>query len=199
MRRLILAAPFIWFLTLPATGDAQAVYDMIELRTPSDYCEMLDNQPGLIAVTVHHIFTVGGLGARFRVEPGAGVTFTYVSETHHFANTLGNTQTGVEVCYDACAAPNDSPLITIYYLSYGTSGPCSELRVVPHPSAETVEVINCGGAPVAAWARGIVLNPSLLCSPCERATMFPGTPKYFNCEPLPTRTSTWGRVKALYR
>lgn len=199
MKTLALLTPLLCFLTMPPTTDAQRVYDMIQLRTPSNYCEMLDNQPGLIAVTVHHHFTVGGLAARFRVVPGPGVTLVYVSETHHFANTIGNTQTGVEVCYGACAAPNDTPLITIYYLAFGTSSPCAELRVVPHPAAEAVEVINCAGTPVSAWARGIFLNPSLLCSPCETATMFPGTPKYFSCEPLAMQASTWGAVKALYR
>jgi hypothetical protein len=199
MKTLALLTPLLSFLTVPPTTGAQVVYDMIQLRTPTNSCEMLDDQPGLIAVTVHHHFTLGGLATRFRVESGPGVTWTYVSETHHFANTIGNTQTGVEVCYGACEAPNHAPVITIYYLASGTSGPCSQLKVVPHPSAETVEVITCDGAPIRAWARGIFLNPSPLCSPCETSTMLPGTPKYFGCEPLATQASTWGGVKALYR
>lgn len=124
----------------------------------------------------------------------------YAGETHHFVNTVGNSQTGVQVCYGECLIPGNSPLISINYLSFGTSSSCAEFRVVPHPDAEAIEVIDCGGTPKSAWGGVIFVNPSVVCNDCPgTVNMFPGTAKYFSCEPLRVETSSWGAIKALYQ
>jgi hypothetical protein len=201
MKTSIRVACSLFSLLAIATARAQPVVDLLRPNdTATGYCEAFDNQPGVHTINVYHRFTGGALAARFRVEAGPGVTMIYAGETHPFSSTVGNSQSGIEVCYGTCLAPGDIPLVTISYLSFGTSAPCSELRVVPHPAAEVVETMDCNGTPQNVWGGVLLINPSVLCADCEgTATRFPGTPESFSCAPLAAQASTWGTIKALYR
>lgn len=161
-------------------------------------CTIRDWAPGVRTVYVLHRFNVGATASRFRVQTGPGATLTYVSEQHHFASTFGNTQDGISICYGACSV-GDLLLATITYLGYGTSSNCSEIRVVPHPLAQTVEAIACEGNPVRASIRDLAIYPVNGGCGCPPAESYPGSPQVFSCVPVPVASSTWGAIKAMYR
>lgn len=120
---------------------------------------------------------------------------TYLSETHPFAMSIGNTQTGLSVCYGECQLVAVL-VVAINYMSYETDQPCSDVLIVPHPDAETVEVVDCSGLPAAAFVREVTIGG--ICA-CPSPRTFQGTPQSFDCQPLPVESKTWGAVKALYR
>jgi hypothetical protein len=161
-------------------------------------CYLEDFGPGVKTLHVLHLFDPGSTAVRFKIETGPGVTLTYLSEVHHFASTEGNTQDGIAICYESCGEGTNQPLVSISYMSYGTSSDCSRILVVPHPAAQTVDAVGCDGIPMWLFAGDLVIERTTSCG-CGDAHGFPGTPELFDCNPVPVATSTWGAIKALYR
>jgi len=159
-------------------------------------CEIAD-LPGEKTVYVVHRFNPGMNAARFKIESGPGVTMTYVSETHYFASTLGNTQDGISVCYDTCTLGNQL-IASITYMAYGTSSQCSRIRIVPHPSAQTVEAIKCNGVATRTYVEDLVVRLTGACG-CGDTYGFAGAAQVFGCLPVAVENMTWGAIKALYR
>jgi hypothetical protein len=93
-------------------------------------CTISDLTVGTRTLYVVHAFNAGMVASRFKIEPGPGVTMTYLSETHFFSKTLGNTQDGISVCYGECTT-GDQLIASIDYMAYGTSSSCSQMLVVP--------------------------------------------------------------------
>jgi hypothetical protein len=171
---------------------------VIQVVDEGDACETPDGTPGVRTLRVYHDFAIIASGSRFRIEAGPGVTMTYLSEVHHFPMTIGNTQDGITICYDACLGPSIL-VATMNYMAYGTSELCSEIRVVPHPDAETVEAMRCDGTALRAYVSDLVIRtPGGSCG-CAGGHVFPGTPRLIDCSPSPLEPTTWGRIKALYR
>lgn len=164
-----------------------------------DYCVMGNDQgPGLRTAFVGLAFNIGASAARFKLMSGPGVTMTYVSESTPYASS-GDTQDGIAICFNTCLV-GPVTIATVTYMSHATDERCSELRVVPHPEAETVEVATCDGATVAAYSIDmIIIPPSTPPCPCPAVRLYPGTPMPFDCSTVATENTTWGRVKALYR
>ncbi len=169
----------------------------IELSATKVYyfCQGSDD-PGKVIVYARMSFNLGSTAVRFKVQANPELTWTYLTETPLFPTFVGNTQTGIEICFEQCNMDAQAPLVRIEYMAYGTSAICSgRLFVVPHPSAETVDVINCNGVPSAAITLPLVVGG--ICA-CPSARSYPGTPHVFDCMAVLTRTSTWGAIKALY-
>lgn len=173
--------------------------------TPFNYHCLLNNDggPGLREVYIRLSFNPGTTAARFMLVPTPGATMTYLSESVPFSHT-GNTQSGITICFGSCLNVSQVNLIaTITYMSYGTDARCSELRVVPYPGEEVVEVMNCTGGAVSAYVADLQLLPQVLPFPipcdCQGYHRFSGVPQVFDCQPLASESATWGRVKALYR
>lgn len=157
-----------------------------------------DTGPGIRTVYVRHEFNIGATASRFKLAMGPGATMTYISESHSLGMTAGNTQDGISVCYGACM-PGALVVATVTYMFNGSTANCSRLSVVPHPSAETVEVIGCTGVPeIASTSDLYVLAPGAICG-CPSPQVFAGTPQSFDCSPVSTESVTWGAIKALYR
>ncbi len=155
--------------------------------------------PGLRTIYVRHTFNPGSIASRFKVMAGPGATMTYLSETHPFLSTEGNSQSGLSVCYGACI-PGDVLVASIAYFSSGTDENCSKLLVVPHPLAETVEVLDCAEQPAAAFVRDLHIRaPGGVPCGCPVGHGFQGVARQFDCSPVPTAGRTWGAIKALYR
>jgi hypothetical protein len=171
---------------------------------PFGYDCLLNNDPGpgLRTVFVRLSFNPGSTGARFKLVLGPGATMTYVSESISYSY-VGNTQTGISICFGSCLQGGQVQVIaTVTYMSYGTDERCSELRLAPHPDAETVEVMDCNATPVTAWCADLQLltyPPVAFPCPCTDYHKFPGNPHQFDCKPVSVENSTWGRVKALYK
>jgi len=163
------------------------------------FCTLQDS-PGLRTVYVVQEFSLGTTAVRFKIVSDPSITMTYVSETHPFAHSLGNTQEGLSVCFDDMCLTGTTIVAEIKYMGYGTSAPCSFIRVVPHPLAETLDMMDCAFNPQAMSAYRLEVPGG--CNYCVShmgpPDSYPGTPMGFGCEPLPTRASTWGRIKSLY-
>jgi hypothetical protein len=177
-------------------GNAQEVHGTLTLHGEFQSCYVVDDGPGLKTVYVTHNFIPGATAVRFRVQP-YGSTMIYVSETHNFPMTVGNAQDGMSVCYGSCLL-GPIPVATLTYMSYGTSAPCGQLEIVPHPAAEVPEVVLCDGRTVQTAAQDVNAGTNVYCG-CPEINAFPGAPRAFDCEPLAVHASTWGGIKALYR
>ncbi len=161
-------------------------------------CFILDNGPAMRTVSVRLLFNGGSTAVRFRIEPSPGATMTLVSESHPIAATVGDVTSGISICYAPCTG-GTLVLATVTYMTYGTSTTCSQLRVVPHPDAQTVEQIDCFGIPKSIPVQDLVIFRELGDCLCPDARNVPGTPAMFDCTPVAIATSTWGAIKALYR
>ena len=161
-------------------------------------CTLLNNQgQGLRNVYILLGFNSGASAARFAVAPGPGATMVYISESSPYPS-IGNTKDGISICFGSCLT--GEPLIaTVTFLSLTTDATCSQIRVIPHPGAETLEVRKCNGSTVSAYALDLqIVPPATMPCPCPTPHLFPGTPSAFDCTPVRTESTTWGHIKALY-
>lgn len=161
-------------------------------------CILWDDTPGEKQVYIVHTLIPCAMGSRFKVVQSPGVTLTYVSEQIHVGYSVGNTQTGISLCY---APLTETPLLlaTLTYTGPGTSVAGSEIKVVDHPESGTIEVIDCFGGSGAAEGGNLILNCSIFDCSCSITSYgLPQTPFDF-CQPVSTEATTWGAVKALYQ
>ena len=198
-RRSRLAVASAILVSVIAIGFSRAHAGVIELseRDIPDGCAHIDT-PGLMTIYVFHSIVSGATGCRFRIQAGPGMTMTYVSETHDFPMTIGDTQTGMTVCYDTCLPGPYYRLATLTYVAYGTST-CAELEIVPHPDAETVEEKDCNYQSGPALVQNLKVSAFSVCATCPPVFSYAGNGRPFDCAPLAVEQTTWGRVKALYR
>jgi len=189
----------VLIVTLSA-ADSGAVEGSIAIsgQPNTNWCTLTDSGPAIRTVYVLHTFSLGAIASRFRIMNGPGATLTYLSETHPFASTIGDTQTGVSICYGGCFS-GEHLIATVTYMGYGTSGLCSKLLVVPHPLSQTVEAINCNFDPVPTYVQDLAINTATGTCGCPLVHSFPGAAQAFTCDPVATQPTTWGSVKALYR
>lgn len=161
------------------------------------FCSVHDNTVGMRTVHVIHFPNPGTTASRFKLVADAGVSMTYVSETNHVGTAMGNTQEGIAVCYGSCLAGADL-LVSVSYMAFGTSENCSQIRIVPHPSAETVDAIRCDNTPVGSYVSDLYVTAVLGDCGCPPIHAFQGSPSLFGCQATPTQASSWGAIKALY-
>ena len=176
MRHLAIGA-LILTLAFPARADS-----MWKLQIFSDAAltesSINDDAPRIVTLYVVESgsFT-GATGSRFSTEPNAGFTGVWLGDDSQFA-TFGSSPTDVGIGYGACIPP-PILVLTMTYELFGTSAPCSGLRIAPPDGS--------------IW----VVAPDVDCSFMEGIITDLGTLQV-NC-PTATQPTTWGRVKALYR
>jgi hypothetical protein len=180
----------------PAIAQLEGSIFLSALSTNWD-CELMDATPGLHTVHVIHSLSPGAKGSRFRIAAGPGMTMTYVSEVHSFPMTVGNTQSGISICYGDCLA-GDFVVASITYSGYGTSSHCSRIQVVGHPASGQVEAKRCDDVSVRMAVEDLAVSAFVGGCGCPSPRSIPGTPQYFDCVPVPVATRTWGAIKALY-
>ena len=193
----------VLLLLLAIGAPRQTRADSIVVGSPVSGCHISDHEPRVHTLDVVHMFNPGSLSSRFKIVVDPALTLSYASESHAVPGTLGTFHDGVTICYGSCAV-GDVFLGTISYQGYGTSTDCGFVRVVPHPAAETLDVVTCGDEAKAVYTLLLEVSPPGLdsCNNCTShtdLTGYNGTPQLFGCEPLPTSMSTWGAIKALYR
>lgn len=139
--------------------------------------ELTDDSLRLVDIYIGHVDHIGVTGSQFKVEPTEGFTGTWISETSPWAPfTIGQSLSGISISYQACI-DDDILVVKATYWLQGTSSPCSGLRVTRVPPTPQVLCVGCNFVEL----------------PCDP----PGDLRV-NC-PVSTQTTTWGRVKALYR
>jgi len=124
---------------------------------------------------VHDMF--GGTGIRFRIAPSAGFTGVWLSETSPFV-TVGNSGSDLSIGYGSCLF-GPVLVLTVTYQFFGTSSACSEAHISPPPGFGCVLAASYGCAFVEICVYDLGVLP-------------------VNC-PIAVESTTWGRVKALYR
>jgi hypothetical protein len=182
----------------PAILSAQAGFVGVYDDTLMNRCQIYDS-PGVLEIYV----MFGGApmdGVRFKIEATAGMTMTYLSETHHVPVLEGDTQTGITFCLDE---PRYPPILlaTVRYLADGTSDTCSEILVVPHPESNTIDVTYGDFVGFTFGKRTIVRLDAWCGMPyCGEAIYYgPPASPYDFCEPVHTQQVSWGEVKSMYR
>lgn len=132
---------------------------------------------------------------RFRLVDDSGLNFTYVNESifvdyEHILGYSGNTQDGIEIdcAYDSGWDPIEPDrilLAMIDYVATVTPDSCTALRFAPHPDANSQSIEIQGLDDV--WRPPTHIF-DLEVVPCGGW-----------CLLVPTKGSTWGAIKTLYR
>ncbi len=200
MKTMVLCAVFLVLTVQLAV--AQEGFSLFTLET-SDYCEGPPSDPyqfcnctilsttGPVTVYVFHRVREGTVFStrkiRFRVVADAELLWTYVGETIPVDDNLirgytGNTQDGIEI--DCAYGGGNRLLAIIEYTASAYPPGCTGLRARPHPNSTTGSVEFEGSDGV--W-RVPTYVLDLLAYPCGGWCL------------VPTKTSTWGAIKALYQ
>jgi hypothetical protein len=148
-------------------------------------CDVTD-VAGLVTVYVFHINTIGSTASQFKILPSAGVTMTHLADNSAFL-TIGNSQTGIAIAYQACFT-GPLEILSMSYLGSGTSVACSDLTVVEDPTANPpgLFVTDCASPPNKLIGLGstAIINDDGGC-PCP--------------DIVPVEETSWGQIKAIYR
>ena len=182
-----------------AAGTVHAQSDYIGIFTDGSYdnCEFSDDSPDTLTAYVVHKnmpFSTGSRASRFQVRSGGGFTGTWISEQvasyawYSDPLAIGNSQDGVAVAYILCL-PSPILIVTVKYWCVGTSPPCSYLEVVPDPKSinDSIESVDCDyNLVLSTEGRRLYFNSDGTCDCAEGIS-------------TATESTTWGRVKALYR
>ncbi len=172
---------------LPAVGLCQFNVLNIFSDAQGTNCLVSDIQPGIITVYVFHS-TIGATASQFRIATDAGFTGSYIS--HQVASPfleMGTPPVDYSVAYCCFCYTGSFLVATISYLGLGTSAPCSHISIEPAPTSPIpgeVAVIDCDFELAVPNTSG------------------PAVVNYTNCAAWcigATESSTWGRIKALYR
>lgn len=143
-------------------------------------CTLSDAAPGVVSVYV--AMTVSDADwVRFRVAASSGFTGVWLSDASPFF-LLGSSQTDLGVAFNNCLG-GTFLVLTMAYQLFGTST-CSELAIAPPVGFPVPFFDSCFFAEYPLW------HNSPLHVNCDGS---------LDCNPVPVESSTWGRVKALYR
>ena len=152
---------------------------------PLGYCcgIPLPSQGTIVTIHVVHVLTTDVSGVRFSAPKPECFGATFISDSHPFSLTTGDSQTQVTVDYGYC---HPGAVINVLSMNYLITSPTSACCLY---APQSVEVFDCSGGAVAALGDLEALNPGPGCSGgCDNPC---GTP-------LPTEATTWGAVKSLY-
>jgi hypothetical protein len=167
MKRLIIIVLAIILFSSPTLAQPGSIALLSDAGGTN--CNLFDQVPGLVTVYVFHLYSPGATGAQFKVESGPGVTLLFIGETSPYL-TIGQSENGIAIAFQGCyTSPNH--LLTINYIGNGTSEICSQMEVVPDPTATIpgIYVTDCADPPnlLTATGGGLVVNPEsyCMCSP----------------------------------
>jgi hypothetical protein len=144
-------------------------------------CNITD-KVGVVTAEIVLVNSEGSTHVSFAVQESEGVEMVYADETVHFALKLGDTRGGIQITFGACLT-GSIHLATVRYGGSGTTSACEAIRVVPHPTVGSVRIYDCEQNPYTATGGGSALVRNDGGCSCSVAA----------------ETSTWGRVKSLYR
>ena len=169
---IILAALLMIASSAGATRKVQIFSDESLTQNSID-----DSAPAIRTFYVVDTGDIPATGVELSIQPGPDFTGVWLNDASAFV-TVGASPTDISVGYRACVT---LPVValTVTYQMFGTSAPCSELRVAPPRGLPCIISPDTG----CFWAES-----------CIRDT----TSLRVNC-PVAAEPTTWGRVKSLYR
>lgn len=162
---------------------------VVQVSASDGNCIIDDNQSGFVTVNVVLVgsgATSNALAASFRVGSGGGFTGVLISEDYAAGvGYVGNTTDGVIVGFPGCQS-GAFQIAQLTFQIFGTSSSCAYLEVTPYPGDASIMVSDCSGVAEASNTLGpLLVNYDSGCGSLWCV--------------LPVESSTWGRVKALYR
>ena len=178
----------VLFLSPLSSALAQVEHITVYADASGSSCSIADLTPALFTLFVLHTNVYHAIAVNLSVTESAGFSATFVEEDIPFYH-VGTFRDGVTVVYDECIFSTPFLIGTITYQGYGTSETCSMLDTSGNPNWGEPTPYPITNACTFAWypapsAGPLYINPSPECSPpCV----------------VKTESSTWGRVKALYR
>ena len=155
-------------------------------------CNIKDNAPGLLEVFVMYT-GLAAKGITFAAPMPACAQLIYLQDSHVFGTTTGNSQTGVSVDFGACMS-GPVHVLTIQYFAGGTTPPCCVYPTLP-VSGSDVYAVACDASPVTVTRLCNYINQNPSCGCAFLGPYFVLCPEVV----VPVESTTWGRVKALYR
>ncbi len=154
-------------------------------------CTATPTPGGPYAVYVVHKFNVGGTkGSRFMVtgiSPApTGTFYTGYSMLNGFIN-INPPEIGISCAYGFCDLAQDFGILQLNFFITGAIPACSGLSIVPDPAEPSGDIVYADCLDVAFSATGgqFFFTADGTCLDCK--------------EPTAVQTSTWGKVKSLYR
>ena len=151
-------------------------------------CALVDNAPGIKSVHIFHTGTMPRIGSHFSVATfcwtGASWVADYVNPQFYYVG--GGLQSDAFISYNECREP-PFYIGRIDYYSPGSEATCCPFYVRNGGThAQSIEVTDCSpNLLYAAQGRTVVVNPGPDCPDCS------GT--------VSIQSTTWGRIKAMYR
>jgi len=148
-------------------------------------CALVDNSFQVADIFIVHDLELDSKLIRFRLEASSGFNGTWIDDIVPSGVTViaGDSPTGIQLDYGEC--PTDALLILrARYQLFGSSTPCSYLRTVAYPGDGSIEMMTCHFDNWPVDADTLFVNADETC-PCSSS--------------VGVETTTWGRVKALYR
>jgi hypothetical protein len=141
-----------------------------------------DTSPGLLNIYVVLRWYSGSTAVQFSAPKPSCFTALYLSDTHAFPVTIGNSQYGVSVGFGECRV-GLVHVLTMTYFAYGTTPADCIYRTQPDPLSMSgwIEIVNCAFESVLIDEGGNYINPPEA-----------------GCGTIPAETVTWGRVKSLF-
>ncbi len=150
-------------------------------------CIFSDTQPGTLTLHLFHTHTGGAQASQFRIEAVGGFTGVLLSSTPTPGFlTLGDVTTDYSIAYGGCQV-GSFPIATVVYQVFGTSSTCSRVDIKPAPTSAipgAVVSYSCESVLESASTLPAIINYTDGCI----AWCISGT-----------ESSTWGKIKALYR
>jgi hypothetical protein len=174
----------------PVKADQGGRADLYSDAGLSD-CTLADTGPQIADVYVVHKIEGssaafdGAIGIMFRLAHSPGFTGTWLEDIIPAGmGAAGTSQSGISIGYSTCSYTYVVVLHARYQMQ-GTSSLCSFVEAVPRPSFSSIITSTCFfGDELRVDGGRLLVNADQSC-PCE--------------VPVGTESSTWGRIKAMYR
>lgn len=173
-----------------------ATLSMVKGTDPWGSCELASDNGLVMLSVIHWPYSSGASGVRYRVSV-CNSTLVWVFDDSRFEGVTGDLGSGFVVNYGACL---EGPIVvqTLYFAGSGTSPFNSAVKIMPHPAAQSgqVEATTCTGVVYSHEGGGICIKPGVGCY-CN--LLGPPYHEIPCAEPVPVESTSWGKVKALYR
>jgi len=165
---------------IPGPGPISAYAD----PTGTSIC-LYDTEEGILTVYILHNpdweITRNANTSQFAAPKPSCLDGTYMDESTPFLH-LGDSQSGIVITYAGCQSGGPFLILTIRYLVHGATPPGCGYWVVPDPAVGYVAYVDCSSTVHVTTGGVAIINGD-----------------EYVCDPVGTETSTWGRVKGLYR
>jgi len=179
MRSILLLASCLVLLAGPARADSIALYRDLN----ADMCAMpsLPLQPH--TVYVFHELSAGATGSSWRIANTTGMLS--LGSSCDGLSITGDPYTGISLSYGSCLTGTFAICeLVLMKLSSDPIPGCYQLRVLGYPDNAPM-VTDCSDNPIAAGGGFFTFD-------------FEGKINCWDCS-TPVESTTWGRVRAMYR